>query len=50
MFNLLEEIFEGLNNSEKDIRAVVLTSNGKHFTAGFRSQISCDYWIDWIFS
>lgn len=34
MFIMLEKVFEEINNSEKDIRAVVLTSEGKHFTAG----------------
>lgn len=35
MFGEFEKAFEGLlNDAEKDVRAIVLTSTSKHFTAG----------------
>jgi enoyl-CoA hydratase/carnithine racemase len=34
MFIELEKIFESFQKGDKDIRAIILTGEGKHFTAG----------------
>ncbi len=34
MFDRLEEVFNEIQSEGKDVRAVVLAANGKHFSAG----------------
>lgn len=34
MFVDFEKVFEDLQRPDRDVRAVVLTANGKHFSAG----------------
>ena len=46
MFGQLAQAFQQINTSEKDVRVAILTSNGKHFSAGLDLQSALDLKVE----